>query len=131
MTPADWTKALAPDVPWQQAYEMVRDQAAWQLELNVLWDGRRTVTTAELVEAMWPEALARGDGIVARRRLFKALAALATRGLSRYCTKGPARKHKTTGRPIVPWMWHAPNTDAPADPPRAEVVTCPHCGGTL
>lgn len=116
--PAFWNHRLAPAMPWSSAYRHVEVAAIALLGINPLYRGK-TLSTNELVEALYPAAQARGpESIAARSRIYKALAALAPRGLERYCFRGTPRKLK--GREIVPWLWKAPIRD---DAPR-----CPHCG---
>ena len=108
MIPAEWTARLAPEIEWREAYATVAEQAKLHLQHNVLVG--EEVSTAELVEAMFPQALARGDGITARRRIFKALEANATRALKGYCHKGASRKATIGNRQVRPWRWHPPMT---------------------
>lgn len=129
MIPADWNRLLHPDVAWQTAYATVEAQARAHLSANPIFDGRKGISTDELVEALYPEALARGDGILARKRIYKALKALTTRGLADCCERGEERllKHSKT-RKVRPWLWHEPgqvNAEA------AGKKFCPHCGGVL
>lgn len=118
MTPADWNAALAPHVGWQAAYGTVENAVKLAFASPVL-DGQ-TLSTSALVEALYPEQFARGEGITARKRIYKALAALATRGLAAYATRGPERLLKHTNKLVRPWLWHSA---API-----EVAKCPHCG---
>lgn len=106
--------ALHPGNSWEIAYPVVEHEArAWLEQLNEYpGSGASSITTEELVEALWPEAVARGDMILRRSRLYKALAALAEHGLSDCCTKGPERKLKHGNRVVRPWLWHKPKEDA-------------------
>lgn len=79
-----------------------------------------TYSPVELVEALYPEATARGDGILARRRIFKVLRRLAITDLADCAARGP--EVKKFGRTMHVWLWHAPIE------PRA---TCPNCGQPL
>ena len=65
MKPSDWNIRLAPATPWQTAYAAVQEE----VEAN---DWRRyvSITTNELVEALYPLALASGDGITARYSIY-------------------------------------------------------------
>lgn len=125
----NWEKALAPDVEWREAYAYV---AEYTRTILTGYDGP-DLTTGQLVERMWPKAP--GDPGYQRQRLFKALMALAPRGLADCCHRGAERPRGHFGgkagkvKPIVrPWLWHAPGErhfEAVMRP------TCPHCGGEL
>lgn len=113
------TAALAPDVPWAECYARIEADARTLLT-RYHWQRPAGVTTVELVEALFPEAWVEGPaGIAARKRVFKALAALATRGLSDCATKGEPVKRKFGM--IRPWVWNKP------DPARPVVNVCPKC----
>lgn len=114
MTPGDWNKILAKDTPWEDAYPHVENAAKLILEGSPL----TPLTTDELVEALYPERQAVGDGIYARRRLYKALKALERHGLAEYCSKGEPRMMKRLKKMIQPRLWHE----------RRPRPTCPHCG---
>lgn len=127
MTPADWNLILAPDVPWQKAYASVEASARAHLIANPCFDAG--CSTEELVEALYPKRFAIGDGILARKRIYKALAALATRGLADCATRGPERNlGHTKNLKVRPWLWHEPT--APNDEAQG-IRLCPHCGGKL
>lgn len=122
MQPSEWNRLLAEAVPWAEAYPAVEREA--RAYLVVTTDGGLRCTTGELVEALYPEQFAKGDGITARKRIYKALAALATRGLADCCTKGEPRPLKHNKKKLVrPWLWHAPLAKEPN--------RCPHCGEFL
>ncbi len=122
MTPQEWITAMAQDVPWQKAYEVVRVQAAALLNHSVVAaDG---MSTTELVEALWPERYAPGAFIFQRRRVFKALMALASRGLAEYCTLGPPKLNRMR-QTVRPKRWHSRLHSVVAAP---LVQRCPHCG---
>lgn len=126
MTPSQWNIALAPSVAWQSAYADVEKQARAHLTANPCIDDG--CSTEELVEALYPLRLAQGDGILARRRIYKALAALATRGLADCATRGaPRNLGKTKNTKIRPWLWHEPREKNP----ESKGNICPHCGGAL
>jgi hypothetical protein len=128
MTPFDWDKAMAPNVPWQEAYATVERMARAHLEHNPMLDG--DLSTADLVDALYPEEWARGEGVTARKRIFKSLAALATRGLAAYCHRGPERKLAHSAKMVRPWLWHAPReANVEAQAAGFKPITCPHCGG--
>lgn len=105
--------ALHPGNSWEIAYPVVEHETRALLERetqhtadNPQW------STTELVEALWPEETARGDMILRRQRLFKALAALAEHALSDCATKGEEQRSKFgAGRTIRPWLWHKPVND--------------------
>lgn len=119
MTPAQWAEALRPAVPWQAAYKVVAEVTRALLAAEP--GGDHYLTTSDLVERLFPEHLARGEGITARRRMFSALAALAKHDLADCATRGPARKMKHLGKMVHPWHWHRP-VEKPAEP------CCPTCG---
>lgn len=120
-----WNATLAPDVGWKLAYAEVERVSRIMLTARpVPGDGH---TTAEMVELLYPEAQARGDGILARRRIFKALDALATRGLADCAHRGAERKVKHGTRMIRPWRWHEPRQ--PNEEALANV--CSKCGRPL
>lgn len=132
--------ALQPTIPWAVAYSAVETAVIATLSepdtIARLHLEQQTLSTKELVELLWPETLARGAGITARKRLFKALAALATRGLAPYCTQGEPTRNKRLGRDIRPWRWHskkerAGNEEAVNDPSTASVGDRCRFGGGL
>lgn len=98
--------ALSPANEWATAYPIVENIA--RDFLNDPEQGAFEFSTNEVVEALWPESLARGEGITTRKRLYKALLALAPRGLADCATRGEERKVKHSTRLIRPWLWHAP-----------------------
>lgn len=123
MTPTDWSIILGPQVEWPDAYAAVeREARAWLTRQDEFSD----YTTTELVEALYPEQFARGDGIKLRKRMFKALAALALHDLADCCTKGTPRRLKHSKKMVTPWNWHSPREPAPPAP-----KLCPHCGKEL
>tara|TARA_R110000868_G_scaffold217532_2_gene467634 strand:- start:747 stop:1121 length:375 start_codon:yes stop_codon:yes gene_type:complete len=120
MTPDEWNKLLAENVPWRQAYTSVAREAKAYLEIT---QPAEALSTAEMVEALYPAEEARGSvGIVARRRMFRAFAALAEHDMKDWVTKGDPRRNKF-GKTVVPLRWR-PYVEPPAP-------TCPHCGGAL
>lgn len=123
----DWTTLLAPSVEWREAYAHVEREARSYLS----GFGEDWCTTMDLAEALFPEALARGEGITARKRIYKALAALATRQLADCCTRGELRKLKHGTKMVRPWLWHAPGVEFNSEYQPDKQSTCPHCGGTL
>ena len=114
MTPAEWNAILAKEQPWKVAYAAVERAVKAHLDL-----AEDTISTNELAEALYPPQFARGDGILARARLYKAFAALARHELQAYCTRGELTKSKR-GVMIRPMRWHSPK--------EIVVKTCPHCG---
>lgn len=145
MTPEQWNKALAPEVPWPEAYAVV------EREVRALLTAERgcVFATAEVVQEIYQEHPTSHDpvGMDARRRIFKALRALATRGLKDCCTKGEPEPSTTfAGRTIQRWRWHAPHSEqlsehgngvgpiaatfiAAATP--TAPIRCPRCGHRL
>ena len=122
MTPSYWNAVLAPDVNWRTAYAEISREAR-----NFLAGRAEQFSTTELVDRLYPEAAARGEGITARNRIFAGLAASATRSLADCATRGP--EVKRMGRKVRPWVWHAPGDPNPESLATAKV--CPHCGGML
>lgn len=105
MNAAEWNAILAPHVPWQDAYVAVEREARAYL---VLTDAK-LLSTTELADALYPPADMRGEaGIGARRRLFKALAALTNHGLQDCCTRAEPCKSRRGLRTVRPWLWHTP-----------------------
>lgn len=125
-TPSEWATILAPTVAWQACYPIVEGEV--RAKCADLLAGE-TLSTNDLVEQMYPEALARGEGITARRRLYKAIAALAPRGLSDCCSRGEPRKLRHAAKLVRPWLWHMPSERPTEAQPGAR--KCPHCGGDL
>jgi hypothetical protein len=117
MTPAEWDVLLRSDARKTVAYAHVAEAARAVL---VKLDAGATLSTNDLVEALYPRAVAdkslAGDN--ARGRIYKALADAATRSLKDCATKGPPEGKKFMGRPVRPWIWHAPK----------ELDVCVHCG---
>lgn len=105
LRPFDWNAALHPGVNWKQAYATVALEA--RAHLLKLDPSREPLSTNELVEALYPEALSRGEGITARKRIYKALFALAEHSLADCATQGAAYKNRM-GQTRRPWSWHYP-----------------------
>jgi hypothetical protein len=119
-TPDQWNAVLAPAISWRDAYKDVEQQT--RSMLGTLRDGD-TISSADLVEALYPVEAARGeDALKARTRIFKALSALAERGLGDCCTRGEPVKRRFGM--IRPWRWHAPV-------PGRAVAICAGCGRPL
>jgi hypothetical protein len=138
----DWRglqTALAADNDWQGAYayveESVRERLSDPDTVARLHLEQDTLSTNQIVELMWPERFAKGDGITARKRLYKALKALATRGLADCCERGPQVEVVIAGvkRFARPWRWHAPKPPAYATGPfpADDMVNPPPIGATL
>lgn len=114
MTPAQWTELLA-DKSWPEAYPLIEKLVRATLA-NVSAD--RSWSTEELVNCICPKAacppahpqssnkLGQPEHADTRDKLFRALKALAPRGLADCCHRGPARKMRGIGRIIRPWLWH-------------------------
>ena len=129
MTPVDWNVLLAPTVPWQDAYATVEREA--RRMLTAYLEPAATVSTTHLADMLYPPDQMRGEaGIAARARIFKALAALAEKGLSDCASRGaPMQKKawragKLQQTTVRPWLWHAPREKQPG-------TICPHCGKDL
>ena len=121
-----WSKLLAPDVPWQAAYEAVAEHVKGMFDAG----DPMAYSTSELVEHIWPKIFSRGpEQLVARKRMFQALAALSKYQLKRYCEHGPVREMKNhKGKLIVPLIWRAPKQDGLRD--RLRVALEPLRSGT-
>lgn len=117
MTPIEWNRLLAPTVPWEEAYAAVERAAKLVLEGSPL----TPLGTSELVETLYPQRLAVGDGITARRRIFKALQALEKHGLAEYVSIGAPQKMPKLNKTIRPRLWHE----------RKPRPICPHCGQVM
>lgn len=126
-TPAQWNIALAPDQGWQSAYATVATEAREYLKTRLAPGD--LISTNTLVEALYPAQFAKGEGITARRRIYKALAALATRTLADCCTKGEPKKFGRSPKLVRPNLWHAPRAAAITLP--TMTVECPRCGHTF
>lgn len=108
MIAMEWDKELAPSVAPRRACAEVARQVRLLLDHDVRFH-EATISTADLVEMLYPVAHARGDvGVKARQRLFRCLFALATRELSDCCTKGEAVPAKFGKSQKRPWLWHKP-----------------------
>ena len=111
MRPSEWNEVLAPGVPDKHAYMVIANVARQHLRHNVLVAGG--VTTYELVEALYPIALARQTraGIDARLRLLRAFdqrKPISTSLLADCMTPGPEQWLPWKGRAGQPSIWHAP-----------------------
>ena len=121
MRPSEWNELLAPANGWEVVNPVVAREARAHLELV---DG--TISTRDLVEALYPAAFARVDAITLRSRLYKrCLPELAKRDLQDCATRGPETpaRYGRKGQRNRPWLWHAPRA--------VDQKTCPHCGGVL
>lgn len=98
-------KVLAQDVPWQDCYPVVEGFARQYL---ATLDATDTISTNDLTEALWPEKQAIGDGIYARKRVTKALVAMASKSMSDCCYKGEPERLPRVGTMIQRWKWHVP-----------------------
>lgn len=124
----EWCAKLDRASPWQDAYAFVEQEARSYL---AGFPPERRIATEQLVESLFSEKLARGPAAYVRQRIFKALAALATRGLAD-CVRRGVEKQNRMGQTIRPWTWGAPQVEfnPEYEVPRT-VKACPHCGGQL
>lgn len=127
-TPAQWNVALAPDQGWQSAYATVATEAREYLKTQLAPGD--LISTNTLVEALYPMRFAKGEGITARRRIYKALAAVAKHALADCCTKGEPKKFGRSAKLVRPNLWHAPRGSAITPFSKFQVV-CPHCKETF
>lgn len=102
-----WLPYLRRECPWQSAYAVIAATARDHLDHATMLP----LTTAELVEILFPLDKARGDvAIYARKRVFKGLLAMAPAGrpLEAYARRGNARRLPQVGKVVVPWQWASP-----------------------
>lgn len=109
MTPSQWNEILHKSQHWKDAYAAVNREARLILD-PVPRDS--PMSTSELVEALYPVAFSRGEGINARNRLYAALASLAVHDLADCCHRGAPTKRVSYGgvKIIHPWVWHTAGT---------------------
>lgn len=122
MTPNEWNKALAPNVPAEIASAAVAGIVRATLDGSALF-----LSTTELADLLYSPHDMRGDeGMAARKRLFGCLRWLATHSLVAYATPGGPVIRTRFGkrRAERPLVWHAPVAERQ---PRK----CPNCGATL
>lgn len=124
MTPNDWTEAMLT-ANWKEQHRIVEREVRAHFIANPLLDGEH-LTTNELVEVLFPERFAKGDGITARNLIYKRLLATGKPGYRmwqddfRY--RGPERQGNVGFlRAIKPWYWHAAGKPAP-DPLRTSFL---------
>jgi hypothetical protein len=116
MTPLEWEIRLHKEQKWGNAYPHVEREV--RAYLNTLAAGV-TISTNQLVEALYPVASVRGEGN-GRQRIYEALKAThhGRPAMLEDCRmRGPVKKIHggIKGRP---WLWHKPT-------PR--LVCCPNC----
>ena len=114
-----WHYNLRREVHWKDAYAFVERHARHFLESEPTG---KNWTTTELVEFLYPWGVEPNDPEEhhVRQRIFKALAALATRGLSDCASRGTPRqlgqldaKGTPEVKTIRPWLWHSPTSPNP------------------
>lgn len=107
MTPQQWNKLFNSGLPAGR----VANTAAVDIRayLLALMPGV-TIGTNELVEALYPRAIAdqslAGDN--ARHQLYKMIGKLAHDKLADCCMKGEVKEKKYMGREVRPWLWFCP-----------------------
>ena len=106
MTPREWNHVLNHKVEWTIAYPAVERVVKAHLA-DVAYPG---VGTSDLVEELYPEASATGDGIYTRRRIFAALTALAEHELADWCHQEDKTRARF-GKMISRRRWHSPQAD--------------------
>lgn len=123
LSPFDWNAALHPSVHWRTANKTVADEAKAYLDSHNV----QGIDTNALVEALYPMAKARGEGITARKRIYDGLRAWwkHDKFADEYQTPGTGRRFM--GRTIYPPLWHARRVV----PLEAGYIRCPHCGETF
>lgn len=125
MTPQDWMRELAPSIKNNHARRKVVEQVRIELELAAPAE----LSTAELVERMYPLKLAIGEaGIRARQRIFDCLMSPRERDLGSFWRYGPPRENrfKQMIRPKL-WSWAPPAQGTSDEPAQGACVVCPHC----
>jgi hypothetical protein len=102
-----WNKLLNSELPPQRITITVA--MAVRTHLVALTPGM-TLSTNELIEALYPRAIAdqslAGDN--ARTQLYKIVGKLAHDKLSDCCMKGEVKEKKYMGREVRPWIWFCP-----------------------
>ena len=120
LKPSEWDTILRAIVPTVHAKKVVHEQARAFLQAM---DQGETISTNNLVEAMYPREIADKSlaGDEARSRIYAMLAKLALDDMHDCCTKGEPDGKKFMGRPVRPWLWHAPKAKE----------CCPMCGQVM
>lgn len=119
-TSTSWNELFATGAPWRPAYAALAEAV-----VAVLSEGGKQYLPAALIEKIYSESLARGDGILARKRMFKGLRALAKHQFKHCVKQGtPVNFH---GRVLRPYIWFKPD-EGPWPP--VLTTTCSRCKGT-
>ena len=103
--------ALAPAIPWQACYPAV---AAAVRHLLDEADPGASLTTVQVAYFLLPPSrIDCVERIAAKKRLFKALSALAAHDLAAYATRGEPKRGKGrySKKMVRPWIWHKPTVD--------------------
>lgn len=110
LEPKEWNMVLRAIVPTSHAKKVVAENA--REYLLTLGGYKKTISTNELVEALYPreEADKSLEGDEARMRIYKLIQMLALDGMTDCATRGEPDGKKFMGRPVRPWLWHAPKT---------------------
>lgn len=117
-----WNELFARGASWKPAY-----MALAEAIVEVLDKGNKQYLPGALIEAIYPETMARGDGILARKRMFKGLRALAGHQFKACVKQGaPVSFH---GRVLKPYIWFKPQDYEGTWPPTLE-TQCTRCKGT-
>lgn len=136
MTPNEWNAALAADRSWPLVYSTVEAEARrFLIARNATRGEGGMLSTSDLVERLFPAALARGEGVTTRLRLFKSVIHLAKHSMADCCMRDSEPKKKLyMGHKIYGWLWHAPAGEFHPEQvkPKAPIPRpCPHCGCDL
>lgn len=107
MTAQEWEAAA--QLGWREFYPLVEAEAKVYLTKHLYHSQDMfPLSTTELVEGLWPSVWQSGGK--ARQRVFKALAALETRGLAQWVTIAEPVRGKF-GNPIRYRRWHTPQEE--------------------
>ena len=122
MTPGQWNEIFSKEAGLSQ--KAIRRRVAMEVRalLTEVAPGI-TLSTNELIEALYPRAVADQSltGDTARTHLYKIVGKLAHDDLSDCCVKGEVKDKKYMGREVRPWLWFCPE----------DTEVCKACGQLL
>jgi hypothetical protein len=118
MTPMEIEVVLRPEVKWREAHRVV-DQIG-RAHLSTLKDNE-TVTTNQLVNALYPVEAVRGESS-ARRRLYQILLKVhyGKPSVLDDCRIRGTERRSFGGIKVTPWLWHKPQR-------KVRMICCPNC----
>ena len=119
MTPEKWNVMIGAGLPAKQIKARVGKEARAHLATLALGE---TITTNQLVEALYPRAVADQSriGDDTRNAIYKFIGLLAREDMADCCMKGEV-SGQFMGRPKRPWLWFSP----------PEQETCCMCGQVM